>query len=336
MKLSKRITFLFFFFLPILFFAGDADAITLSNGKWSTTFNCNDWARPSDGPDTGCDGISRDLDGASGYVSSITSAANYPGGAGGKGFSWQIGNGPGDSATSPTSANLALSWGGSNHVWIRWYVRIPQGLDTSYGSRCIQGWKVLYVWSPSRNADQSLYIDANYQGVGMTLYDRTSRANGQYGFSDAIGSNTSDGSWVAVEMEFDIPNRTWRYWFYEDNVDSPTPKFQSSSINYPMSSIGFISIPDNIRSSACPNVPQSLYFDDITISTTGRIGPASGSGGTPTCSNCCSTSQTCPTAFTTVGTCARCCATACQTASTDTTAPRVTAFTITPTTLTGG
>jgi len=336
MKLSKRITFLFFFFLPILFFAGDADAITLSNGKWSTTFNCNDWARPSDGPDTGCDGISRDLDGASGYVSSITSAANYPGGAGGKGFSWQIGNGPGDSATSPTSANLALSWGGSNHVWIRWYVRIPQGLDISYGSRCIQGWKVLYVWSPSRNADQSLYIDANYQGVGMTLYDRTSRANGQYGFSDAIGSNTSDGSWVAVEMEFDIPNRTWRYWFYEDNVDSPTPKFQSSSINYPMSSIGFISIPDNIRSSACPNVPQSLYFDDITISTTGRIGPASGSGGTPTCSNCCSTSQTCPTAFTTVGTCARCCATACQTASTDTTAPRVTAFTITPTTLTVG
>jgi len=62
-----------------------------------------------------------------------------------------------------------------------------------------------------------------------------------------------------------------------------------------------------------------------------------GSGGTtPTCSNCCSTSQTCSTAFTTVGTCTRCCATTCQNASTDTTAPRVTAFTITPTTLTVG
>src|SRR3989339_1496446 len=62
-----------------------------------------------------------------------------------------------------------------------------------------------------------------------------------------------------------------------------------------------------------------------------------GSGGTtPTCSNCCSTSQTCSTAMTTVGTCTRCCATACQAASTDATAPRVTAFTITPTTLTVG
>ena len=59
--------------------------------------------------------------------------------------------------------------------------------------------------------------------------------------------------------------------------------------------------------------------------------------GTPTtCSNCCSSIQTCPTAMTTVGTCARCCATTCQTASTDTTAPRVTVFSVTPTTLTVG
>src|SRR3989339_1604564 len=62
-----------------------------------------------------------------------------------------------------------------------------------------------------------------------------------------------------------------------------------------------------------------------------------GSGGTtPTCSNCCSSTQTCSTAFTTVGTFTRCCATACQTASTDTTLPIVSAFSVTPTTLTVG
>src|SRR3989339_97560 len=55
-----------------------------------------------------------------------------------------------------------------------------------------------------------------------------------------------------------------------------------------------------------------------------------------TCSNCCSTTQTCPTAMTTVGSCTRCCATACQTASTDTTLPVVSAFSVTPATLTVG
>ncbi|OGF43089.1 hypothetical protein A2303_04140 [Candidatus Falkowbacteria bacterium RIFOXYB2_FULL_47_14] len=80
-----------------------------------------------------------------------------------------------------------------------------------------------------------------------------------------------------------------------------------------------------------------LYVIDANGNASNGYSVTIGSGGTtPTCSNCCSTTQTCPTAFTTVGSCTRCCATACQTASTDTTAPRVTAFTITPTTLTMG
>ncbi|MFH0891527.1 MAG: hypothetical protein V1867_01970, partial [Candidatus Falkowbacteria bacterium] len=80
-----------------------------------------------------------------------------------------------------------------------------------------------------------------------------------------------------------------------------------------------------------------LYVIDANGNVSNGYPVTIGSGGTtPTCSNCCSTTQTCPTAFTTVGSCTRCCATACLTASTDTTAPRVTSFTVTPTTLNVG
>src|SRR3989339_26535 len=77
--------------------------------------------------------------------------------------------------------------------------------------------------------------------------------------------------------------------------------------------------------------PGSIYYDDVAIRD--DMPPVSG---VPTCSNCCSTTQTCPTAMTTVGSCTRCCATACQTASSDTTLPVVSAFSVTPTTLTVG
>jgi hypothetical protein len=255
----------------IFLFATTAFAdITLVDGKWSTTFNCPDWIYPLASADPGCDGLSRDLDGSVGYVSKIISTANNPTGGGGKGFAWQVGNGN-VSSTSPTSTNLAIKWSGSTRFWVRWYVRIPPGLSIGYNDPNIQGWKVLYIWDPTRNT--SMYINANYNGVGMTIYDRVARIDGGYGFSDAIGSTTANGSWVAVEMEFDIPNRTWRYWFYKNNVDDPTPKFQSSSVNFPMSSIGYLSFPDNIRSSQISGAPATLYFDDIAISVKGRMGP---------------------------------------------------------------
>src|SRR3989339_1578209 len=330
MKLSKRIGFLFFFFLPILFFAGNADAITLSNGKWSTTFNCNDWAYPPDSPIPGCDGIERSIDGNSGYILGINSSANNPSGAGGKGLSWQVGNGSGQS-TSPASANIGLSWSGSNNVWIRWYVSLPSGMPIQ--SCTLSMWKLLYVYGSSLS--DSFYVDTEGYNV-ISLYDRVKRSTGSYGFDDIYGAS-SNGSWAAIEMHFDIPNSVWEYWVYENNTDNATAKYRATNVQYPMSSIGYIKFPENIKSSCIPGAPVTFKFDDITISTTDRIGPVSG-GGTQTCSNCCSSTQTCSTGgFTTVGTCTRCCASGtCQTASGDTTLPVVSAFSVTPTTLTVG
>ena len=123
--------------------------------------------------------------------------------------------------------------------------------------------------------------DANYQSQGISLYDRPDRHDGSYGFSDAIGSSTADGSWVEIEMEFDIPNSTFRYWFYADGVDSSTAKMTSTSVGYPLSSIDQINFPDNTQFSGFSPVPQAIYFDDIAISENGRIGPVSGGSVTP-------------------------------------------------------
>jgi hypothetical protein len=261
----------------ILLFAVVASAnITLINGEWSTTFNCTDWEWPPGDIDSGCDGILAGV--GSTYTVEVTSAANNPSGDGGKGLAWKVGNGD-IVHTSPTSAGLWLEWTGSTHFWIRWYVRFPPGLSIGYNGPNIYGWKPLYIYNNSSRT-QSFYVNANYNGVGFDLSWHMGTVNATTGFSDAIGSTTSDGSWVAVEMEFDVPNSTWRYWLYPNNVDNSDPEFSSTNISYPMSSVGVILFPANIRSSGISGALATLYFDDIAISENGRIGPI-GSGNTP-------------------------------------------------------
>ncbi len=249
--------------------------VPLVGGEWSTTFECDDWTYPPDAADTACDGLTRSVDSLA-YSSRITADANRADGDGGKGFSWLVGNGDVET-TSPTSSNLAIVWEGSEHFWLRWYVRFPQGLSIGIHGPNIYGWKVLYLFDPA--GDESVYINANYWEGGMDMWDRTNHVVGQYGYSDAIGSETADGSWVAVEMEFDIPNSTWRYWFYVDGEDDPVPKFESTSVSYRMSEIGRINFPSNIRSSGIANAPVSIDFDDLALSVNGRIGPVGGAGG---------------------------------------------------------
>src|SRR3989339_706840 len=126
-----------------------------------------------------------------------------------------------------------------------------------------------------------------------------------------------------------------RYWIGEPNEDFDpnvkAPRYSSTAYRWNSSGTALFNclwVVSNIEDS---DANSYQYLDDVEIWN--RL---PGSSGTQTCSNCCSSTQTCPTAMTTVGTCTRCCATACQAASTDATAPRVTAFTITPTTLTVG
>src|SRR3989339_592100 len=142
-------------------------------------------------------------------------------------------------------------------------------------------------------------------------------------------STPSLSSWHKVEMFVRYASSGGGYWWkvddnyvsqYNGTLDCDTFPSAEGAIN-------------NLRIAGGNGFPEGDFYYVDNMEIWDRLPSSSG---TQTCSNCCTSSQTCPTAFTTVGTCTRCCSTACQTALTDTTAPRVTACTITPTTLTVG
>src|SRR3989339_720831 len=142
---------------------------------------------------------------------------------------------------------------------------------------------------------------------------------------DGSAQSYNKGRWMQIQIHYVYNSPGQNNGIMEVSFDGVRKVYNTSVGFRNRSDIAFnqFYLPSNIgtSNSNCIN-----YIDDIEI-WSGNSG-----GTTPppaTCSNCCSSTQTCPTAFTTVGTCTRCCATACQTASTDTTAPRVTAFTIT-------
>jgi hypothetical protein len=96
---------------------------------FQTTFDCPEW-KQSDGLSEGdtCrigDGIA----GSGGWVTDpnlsedqITSAANHPGGGGGKGFRHWVGDGENNGG-----GGIFVFWGGVSEIWIRYYIRFAPG-----------------------------------------------------------------------------------------------------------------------------------------------------------------------------------------------------------------
>jgi hypothetical protein len=249
--------------------------ITLTDGEWSTTFDCGEQSYfPGSG--INCDGI------ANGLVENteedlpvvITADANYASGGGGGGLWWRIQNGS-VSSTSPASAETLIGMASQTHFWLRWYIKIEEGLTITKSSGSnIYGWKTFYLWDSY--GSNSAFVNMNYDGYGFDISNHTTTIYSEYGISDALDSSTSSGEWFAIEMEFDVPNSTWRYWIYTNNEDHSDPDGEVTNISYQFASIGDIMFPSNIRSS---NIGDDgigdIYFDDIAISTNGRIGPVS-------------------------------------------------------------
>lgn len=156
-------------------------AISFTNGYWSTTFNCAEWAQPST---LSCDGVEMDNDAA--YAGSqgslITSSANHSAGAGGRGWrTYMVGN-EHNGMSTPFQLTFPSA---QKEVWLRFYYRIPAG--QTVGS--IQAHKIIYVWgSTTFRIDYPYYGNVQMEGDVNRVYPDG---------GDSV-SNVNLGNWNAL------------------------------------------------------------------------------------------------------------------------------------------
>jgi len=184
-------------------------AISFTNGYWSTTFNCNEWAQPSA---LSCDGVEMDNDSA--YAGSqgslITSSANHSAGAGGRGWrTYMVGN-EHNGMSTPFQLTFPSA---QKEVWLRFYYRIPAG--QTVGS--IQAHKIIYVWgSTTFRIDYPYYGNVQMEGDVNRVYpdggDSVSNVNlGNWNtlFGGAPNVAAADGTtWHLFEFHIKIGTTT--------------------------------------------------------------------------------------------------------------------------------
>lgn len=259
---KMRFMFIFLIFaLSISFFypkRSHAD-ITI---PFSSTFNCPEQSQSTAGW-VNCDGMTKagDHTSSSGSESQITTAANYPGGGGGRGHRYWIG--PGDNNNSG-SIRFDFDSTPTREMWVRWYVRWEAGLDLNNSQ------KVLYIIGGN---NLQIYFDIGDNENKIRVVSSGNIMVGQEGFGWLDlngGSAQSDGAWHCFEIY--VKNNTTAgtdiltWWI--DGVQRAHTSTATFNSNDPVRGFG---LPANQRAH---NISRDYFndTDDIAISTTGRIG----------------------------------------------------------------
>ena len=244
---------------------------------WSTTFNCTEFTQTgaecsANQDDPNCDSITN-VHACSSLNHGISAAANYASGGGGNGYFWQVGDGDTTATTGPTGSNLSLALDTApTHLWIRFYFRHPTGMPID-GAVGFSSHKLMYVYGPGN----SFYVDD--AGGGFRFYNRVALGHtSTTDFTDFYGGNFGDNTWHAVEFEFYINGASseFRIWAYPAGVDNATPVYAVTGTTYPIASMTEIAFPSNVKTDFTGDANGQTYdvhYDDIAISTTGRIGP---------------------------------------------------------------
>ena len=255
-----------------------AYAVTL---PFSSTYDCAEQAEGSQGWVT-CDGIGPygGWTTANGNGEQITSAANNPGGGGGRGQRHWIGQ---SSGNTNGSGSTGFSFPRVQEIYVRWYVRWQAGLrlggDTPPGST--RNHKVIYfTGSGCGTSTQGCYFDLKGGSFAFVQsgfpYDQGTGWDGLFGGSGY--STQSDGRWIMFEIHLKIAtggqnNGVAQWW-----VDGVL-KLDVNNVNFSGSN-GFtgFTLPENAQFTTVGGACCDMYedIDDVAISTTGPIGPVGG------------------------------------------------------------
>lgn len=165
---------------------------------WSTTYDCDEWTQSQGDPN--CDGLA--FYGGwtcNGDEEQITSAANYPGGNGGKGQRHWVGDG-----VNQNSGGLKKEFSFvQSELWIRWYMRYESG----------------FQWNPL-GYDKWLYIDVGdndavipqwYGSDKVNIHSAVYGNDGQNhpspegnGWNTIMNGPTSDGQFHCYEIHIEM------------------------------------------------------------------------------------------------------------------------------------
>lgn len=167
-------------------------AITFSNGKWETSFNCSEWLQ---GGSLSCDQLSAGggWTTSNGQGDQITAGANNPLGQGGRGFRHWVGDG-----INNNGGGLGVVFPSpQTELWIRFYQRYEAGFAWS----AINYNKILYIYTAAAGIDViSEYYGNNYALIAQGTPNAYQVMTNTYGWSNVMGGSVSDGAFHCFDI----------------------------------------------------------------------------------------------------------------------------------------
>jgi hypothetical protein len=246
-----------------------------SNIAWQTTFNCAEWTQTDGLNDADVCAVGDNITGwggwstSSGKIDQITTAANNPSGAGGRGFRHWRG---GASSTnllgqSNNAGGIKIDVpGGHTEIWVRWYMRWQQG----FAWQMLQQTKDLYVNSGSTVGTFTLGFHST-DNFGVSIVQPSSQnLHGSPGWQSTMGGAVGDGRWHSYEYHVKTTSPT----VAESWIDGRLVH-RHTGVNFGGVSINYFGVGSN---QCCVAVQPDMYtdYDDFAISYSGYIGPIGG------------------------------------------------------------
>jgi hypothetical protein len=245
-----------------------AQQITL---PFSTTYNCPEQDQSTAGWVT-CDGVGSagGWKTSNGSTEQITTAANYPGGGGGRGQRHWIGQSLGN---TNGSGSVSFSFSQVQEIYIQWYMRWQQGLKLGGSvAPIVREQKLVYFTGAGCGQPNGCYFAIEHGEFRVVMAGGTPRGGGT-GWNGLFGGATnasSDGRWIRMEVHLKnetggLNNGVAEWWVDGTRVLSVTNLDTVGSTGF--SSFVF---PENHQyttvSGTCCDMYQDL--DDVTIRTT--------------------------------------------------------------------
>lgn len=294
----KKIIYLAVLLVIFLFgFLNVADAVNL---PWSTSFiGCGqDALYSSPGTWAGCgdaSDITTTVYTTIAGTSGILTAANFPGGAGERGWRRYVAGGAAGGGNTATSGTFSLSLNNEHEIWVLWYMRWQTGFEWN-NSGGLGYQKIIYIrpfggvvldligpdnWTiepqsgngtGSHGANHHVYSS---QDGSITCSSCGWNAMNSNGAMQTNGIRLGDDSWHAIEVHFKDQSGSGTYDGVFDLWLDGVLRWHVTGVNWYTGSPSGVGNLQFMINQATPSNPVPMYndIDDMTISNTGYIVP---------------------------------------------------------------